>query len=1664
MSDPNPIPFESWEPDKSDRANPDTEAKGVYSVAGQYAPFPDIQQYGPNSTIDSFTKVLLHMDGADAATSFFDDAPVAVAHTWTANDNAQLDTADSKFGGTSGLFDGTNDYISTPDSADFELGSGDWTIECWFKCNVATGTNRGIAGQTDAGLTAAGSSWFIRRASSGQINCLVSNGSNFVQIFSESTYSNTVNTGWHHLALVRASGVLQLFMDSVQEGGNVAANFTVNPTAGVLVVGAAHTSTQYWLGWLDEFRISVGIARWSAGYVTGNDAFTKILLHFNAPDASTFFVDSKLGSTQQHAWTANDNAQTDTADFKFGGSSLLCDGTLDQISTPDGTDLTLGAGDWTIECWFKCTAASGATAALFGQSDAGATNAASSVYCQRNSSDVMRMFVSDGTNLYTITGGTQLTNVSNTGWHHLAIVRNGTVLRMFLDGLQEGGDVTIGAATVNDSSQVFVIGGRTSGATTTWSGWIDEFRLSVGIDRYSSLYLGNLPDSFTKVLVHGDGANTTTAIADQGASAAPHLFTVAGNAQIGTATSKFGGASMLFDGTGDWWRTPDAADLELGSGDWTIDFWFNCTAASGSFKTAIGKDTTAGTGVNADRSYAVFRASTQNTMRGNIYAGVSSFGIIGSMQFDNVNNAGWHHYALVRSGNNMWQFIDGTQDGQNLTLLSPTVNDLSGPLGIGSLGDESANPWLGSLDEVRLSVGVARWSALAVNGNDSFTKLLLHFNGPNTSTVLVSDEFGSGMQNSKVFTVAGTAKLDTSDSKFGGSSGLFAGGASWSCPDSNDFTLGSGDFTVECWFKCTATTGSTVRIAGQNDGAFTTNTRTFLLQRLAPNDQMQCAVCNASQTVSALSMSRYTDLINPGWHHIAFVRRGANDFILFIDGVLEGRANASTIGAINNSANNMGIGIGGEAVGNTWQGWLDEFRLSVGIARYVPASTTDNDQFTKVLLHMDGPNGSTLTFPDVNYGGASHHTWSAAGTGQCDTSQFKFGTASLKCGGAGDYINVADNADFTIGADDFTVDCWIRPQNTGVVKHIAGHMDAGATKPNMAWHIYVDINDQFVAEVAWNGNNSSILFGNAILAMDTWHHVALVKTGNSFLTFVNGVQDSSAAMPAGGTVNDSPGTIAVGRAGGFTSSTFIGWIDEFRLSIGIARWTTAFTPPTAAYGGAMFTPPTAAFGGPSFTPPAAAYAAGFSGSVPAAAFGSVAAAFTTPLVAYTYGGGAENIVQGADTFYDSSTAPHVFFGDAHRLYTLQSRSAVDISKAGGYTVGSSDTWQFMQFGDNVIAVTTSSAPQHYVMGTSVDYANLAGGPPSGATSCARVGDFAWLGKAYTVYWSAFNNVTDWAPSTVTQCGSQQLDQERGEIISLIGLDYAAIFQERGIRRAIYVGSPVVWDFGQDYIEKARGCIARNAAMAFGRVIFYAADDGFYAFDGQQSTPIGYGKVDQYFTRNLNYAWRHKVCVGADYQKKIIVWAWPSGSAQLPTDLLIFSMLDGRWTHDVIDLEFLFDTPAEPVTVDNFNLLFPANSLDGSISPNDIDSAAFDDRRIRLGAFDRSHLMQLFTGSARAATIDTKEFEPQPGKRGLITEVWPIGEYTDSTALSTAIGKRKALPGESVVFSNAKAMNRAGYCPHRTDGRFLRIRQSITAGANWRRAEAVHVTSTRTGGR
>lgn len=219
---------------------------------------------------DASNSVLLHFDGADASTTFTDSSPSP--KTFTRAGNAQIDTAQSKFDGSSGLFDGTGDWLTTPDVAALEFGSADFTVDGWFNCNAAGGTARAICGKAIDGFTAG---WLIRRNTDNTIVVYARESSQAGGVFLQglSQYTNALNTGWHHVAFVRSGNVFSLYIDGVLEATRTE-SFTIADNAAVFAVASWGTTgtNDAWLGWIDEFRVS-NVARWTEPFALPTTAY-----------------------------------------------------------------------------------------------------------------------------------------------------------------------------------------------------------------------------------------------------------------------------------------------------------------------------------------------------------------------------------------------------------------------------------------------------------------------------------------------------------------------------------------------------------------------------------------------------------------------------------------------------------------------------------------------------------------------------------------------------------------------------------------------------------------------------------------------------------------------------------------------------------------------------------------------------------------------------------------------------------------------------------------------------------------------------------------------------------------------------------------------------------------------------------------------------------------------------------------------------------------------------------------------------------------------------------------------------------------------------------------------------------------------------------------------
>jgi hypothetical protein len=204
--------------------------------------------------------LLLRMDGTNGSTTFTDASPTPKAVT--AVGDAQISTAQSRYGGASLLLDGTGDYLSFPTSADFAPGTGDFTVECWIRfTSVPSSGYAGIANTMSSLSGGSTTHWhFGYRAGFG---LYLGQHGNATHAYA--TWTPAANT-WYAVAAVRASGTVRLFIDGalqtvVNPSALSAANFSAQTN---FVIGLIATPA-YFNGYIDDFRLTKA-ARYSASY------------------------------------------------------------------------------------------------------------------------------------------------------------------------------------------------------------------------------------------------------------------------------------------------------------------------------------------------------------------------------------------------------------------------------------------------------------------------------------------------------------------------------------------------------------------------------------------------------------------------------------------------------------------------------------------------------------------------------------------------------------------------------------------------------------------------------------------------------------------------------------------------------------------------------------------------------------------------------------------------------------------------------------------------------------------------------------------------------------------------------------------------------------------------------------------------------------------------------------------------------------------------------------------------------------------------------------------------------------------------------------------------------------------------------------------------------
>lgn len=246
-----------------------TAKLGAYSLlldgANDYATVKNIADVGPTSawTLEAWIKhtytprsgeILLHMDGTDTSTTFTDSG--TGAHTFTAAGNAQIDTAQSKWGGASGLFDGTGDSLSTPDHINFDYSGGIWTVSVQGRTSNISTSNTIFSQLTDDNNYI-----WAYVTTGGAVKLSIFSGGAEVLGTAGCVTGNSVITvnNWYHIEFVENGNNYYVYVNGIQQCHISDVSRPANYT-GVLTIGNYTGGGVYWFGWLDEFRSIKGTA------------------------------------------------------------------------------------------------------------------------------------------------------------------------------------------------------------------------------------------------------------------------------------------------------------------------------------------------------------------------------------------------------------------------------------------------------------------------------------------------------------------------------------------------------------------------------------------------------------------------------------------------------------------------------------------------------------------------------------------------------------------------------------------------------------------------------------------------------------------------------------------------------------------------------------------------------------------------------------------------------------------------------------------------------------------------------------------------------------------------------------------------------------------------------------------------------------------------------------------------------------------------------------------------------------------------------------------------------------------------------------------------------------------------------------------------------------
>lgn len=599
------------------------------------------------------------------------------------------------------------------------------------------------------------------------------------------------------------------------------------------------------------------------------------------------------------------------------------------------------------------------------------------------------------------------------------------------------------------------------------------------------------------------------------------------------------GWGNYFDGSGDYLTLSSNTSMNFGTSNFTIEGWFytgDKSVSAGASRTIIG---------NSGNSYTMqVYIST---------AGYLTFGNTGSTFLqgatDLANNT-WHHFAIARSGTGSNQ-IAMWVDGSRVALGTNSQNYTSGTIYLGSF-DASNGFWNGYLSNLRIVNGTAVYS-------------------PSDSTITVPTAPLTAITNTSLLTCQSNRFIDNSSNAFAitrngdvsvqafspfnptaawsastnGGSGYFDGSGDYlGIPDSTDFDLNS-TFTIDCWFYQPTAGDGMIFTRGGGAGSWSiSNGHEYLIFMQSGTFYW---MWNASGSPASISVASPAA---GAWHHVAVGYNGTTTRV-WIDGASVGTSTTGYTLPTTRNITRVGYAPSNELY---FSGYISQVRVVKGTDVYGVSNTS----ITVPTAPLTAITNTKLLLSTTNagiYDATSKNDLETSGSVQISTTQNKWNGSSIYFPGTGAYLigRTSNLASFETG--DFTIEGWIYP--TSVTGNDKCLWDTRASAPDAGMVVFVNGSSQLSAFTS----NAIRITSSTTLTANTWQHFALVRSGGTMAFYINGTQANTASYSSAITC---PGRVTVG--GRFDDlAPFAGYVNDFRVTKGYARYTSNFTPPTTAF-------------------------------------------------------------------------------------------------------------------------------------------------------------------------------------------------------------------------------------------------------------------------------------------------------------------------------------------------------------------------------------------------------------------------------------------------------------------------------------------------------------------